>query len=48
MSDMMTWPQMHRLKYKDKYKYYSQNLCINKYFWGIMDDFISWKVLLKQ
>lgn len=22
----MTWPQMHRLRYKDKYKYYSQNL----------------------
>lgn len=41
MSDMMTRSQMHRLKYKDKYKYYSQNLCINKYFWGIMDDFIS-------
>lgn len=26
MSDMMTRPQMHRLKYKDKYKYYSQIL----------------------
>lgn len=35
--------QMHRLRDEDKYKYYSQNLCINKYFWGILDDFIFWK-----
>lgn len=25
----VTWAQTHRLRYKDKYKYYSQNLCIN-------------------
>lgn len=41
----MTWPQTRRLRYKDKYKYYSQNLCINKYFWGLLDHFIFWKIV---
>ena len=40
-----TWPQARRLRYKDKYKYYSQNLCINKYFWGILGRFIFWKIV---
>lgn len=29
MCATVTWAQTHRLRYKDKYKYYSQNLCIN-------------------
>lgn len=33
----MTWPQTHRLRYKDKYKYYSQNLCIK--FLGNLGSF---------
>lgn len=45
MCHTVTWPQTHRLRYKDKYEYYSQNLCINKYFWGILDDFIFWKIV---
>lgn len=48
MRHAMTWPQTRRLRYKDKYKYYSQNLCINKYFWGILDHFIFWKIVSRN